>query len=61
MKFTKTGRGIFCEWQMVARCDKCGCYETEVASRPQFIKMLRKEGWSIGEQVICPKCHFVRG
>jgi hypothetical protein len=48
---------IFRECQMVARCDKCGTYDTEVESRPSFIKRLRREGWRIGKKaVLCPKC-----
>jgi len=56
MTTRKSRSSIFCEWQMVGRCDKCGAFETECLSRPEFIKSLRRMGWSIGEKVICSKC-----
>lgn len=45
------------ESQMVITCDKCNRIETEAwIYRNNFIKQKRKDGWSIGKKVLCPKC-----
>lgn len=47
-------------------CDKCEVSEMVrsgdfssgiwVSNTQSFLKLYRKEGWSIGKQTLCPKC-----
>lgn len=49
--------GVSTEYQAVVSCDFC--YENLVEaywSQKEIIKEARKEGWSIGKKVKCPKC-----
>ncbi len=49
--------GIRTEYQAVITCDYC--YDNFVGgmwTQKETIKEARKDGWSIGKKVKCPKC-----
>ena len=53
--------GIHVEYQQVAVCDVCQACETEAwVSQKEFIRNKRKEGWTIGKVVRCPKCKRIQ-
>lgn len=43
-------------------CDKCGKYEMYIGndytipSKIHLINLLRRDGWTYGKKVLCPKC-----
>ncbi len=52
--------GIRTEYQAVIDCDDCGELWIEASyTQRMAIRAARKEGWSIGKQVKCPKCKGV--
>lgn len=44
-------------------CNNCCHYEEkeENVSKTKFIKEMRKKGWRIGEETLCPECHAAIG
>ena len=49
--------GVHTEYQVVIQCDLCMDCETYAWElQKNAIKQARKEGWSIGKKVKCPKC-----
>lgn len=45
------------DWQIIAECDRCHNQESTVTNtRKEFVKLLRKRGWSIGKETLCNVC-----
>ena len=52
--------GIRTEYQCVLMCDYClNTFIEAIWTQKQTITEARKEGWSIGRTVKCPKCRAV--
>jgi len=49
--------GIRTEFQVVLTCDHCGDNWVEAYwTQREVIKRARKNGWTVGKTVKCPKC-----
>jgi len=49
--------GIYTSRQVVVICDICGFVEGEdFTTQKKVRRQKRKEGWSIGKTIKCPKC-----
>lgn len=53
--------GVGYESQVFASCDICHADEfSSTRTLADFKKILRREGWTIGEKTICPECNEKR-